>query len=259
MKLKLDASGNAVLLDGKPVYVKDDGKEITFDATEAFAKIASLNADEAGFRRRLTEAEAKLLTYDGLDIVAAKKALEVVKTVDLNKLVDKGEVEKVRAEVSKVFETQIAGLNGELKTAKDTIRSAKIGAVFSNSKFITDKCAVPSDIIQARFGSHFSVDDAGNVIVKDIAGNQIFSRRPESAGSAAAPDEALEVLIEAYPYKNHILKGSGASGGGSGDSGGGGGGGGVVKMTQSQFFALPPAKQAELSRKGVVDIVKDAA
>lgn len=35
MKLKLDDNGNAVLQDGKPVYVHDDGKEIAFDALQA--------------------------------------------------------------------------------------------------------------------------------------------------------------------------------------------------------------------------------
>lgn len=54
----------------------------------------------------------------------------------------------------------------------------------------------------------------------DGAGNKIFSRsRP---GDLADFDEALETLVDQYPYKDQILKGSGASGGGAQHAGGGG-------------------------------------
>ena len=37
MKLKIDEQGHAVLQDGKPVYVKDDGAEVAFDVTGTVA------------------------------------------------------------------------------------------------------------------------------------------------------------------------------------------------------------------------------
>ena len=43
MRLKLDEQNHAVLQDGKPVYVHEDGKEVPFDAAQAVGKIASLN------------------------------------------------------------------------------------------------------------------------------------------------------------------------------------------------------------------------
>ena len=45
MKLKLDDAGHAVLKDGAPVYVHDDGKEIAFDASHAFGKIRDLTSE----------------------------------------------------------------------------------------------------------------------------------------------------------------------------------------------------------------------
>ena len=89
VKLKLDEQGNAVLQDGKPVYVHDDGKEVPFDAPGAMAKIASLNAEAQTHRDRsgalrawvlhsttihnlydnaLTNAE-RLFTYEGINVV----------------------------------------------------------------------------------------------------------------------------------------------------------------------------------------------
>jgi hypothetical protein len=61
-------------------------------------------------------------------------------------------------------------------------------------------------------------------------------------------DEALEILIDQYPYRDSILKSTGASGGGA--QGGSGGGSGGKTMSRAAFDALPPAKQAEVARSG---------
>jgi hypothetical protein len=104
--------------------------------------------------------------------------------------------------------------------------------------------AVPADIIQARFGSAFRVED-GKIVAKDAAGNNIFSRaRP---GELADFDEALETLVEQYPYRDHILKGSGATGGGAS---GNGGGAGSKSITRAAFDAMAPAARAEHVRGG---------
>ena len=56
MKLKLDANGNVVLQDGKPVYIKDDGTEIAFDAAGTVATISRLNAEAKGHREAIAAA-----------------------------------------------------------------------------------------------------------------------------------------------------------------------------------------------------------
>jgi hypothetical protein len=67
-------------------------------------------------------------------------------------------------------------------------------------------------MVQARFGNAFKLE--GDAIVAyDTTGNKIFSRL--KPGDIAGFDEALDILIDAYPYRDHILKGSGASGGGA--------------------------------------------
>lgn len=242
MKLKLDEHGHAVLADGKPVYIKDDGKELTFDAKEAFDKISSLNGENAGFRTRYQTAETALKNFDGLNAEDARKALDTLKTVDLKKMVDSGELDKVRGEVSKVFEVQLAEAKAKTDKATKALKDERIGGAFARSKFITEKCTVPADMIQARFGSQIDVGDDGKLIATDAAGNKIFSRRPESAGSPAELDEALEILIDQYPYKANLLKGSNASGGGSQQSGGGSGG--KKEISRSDFDKLSPVDQS---------------
>jgi hypothetical protein len=260
MKLKLDEKGAAVLLEGKPVYVKDDGKELTFDAKEAFDKISSLNAENAGFRTRFNKAEADLKVYEGIDAEGARKALDTVKNLDLKKLVDAGEVEKVKEQVAKVFETQLSEAKSKWQKAEQALFTEKIGGVFSRSKFIADKCAVPADMLQALFGSRFKVEDDGAIVANDLSGNKIYSRRPESAGAIAQPDEALEIMLDSYPYKAQVLKGTGAAGGGSQESGGQRGtgivnGAGKQQLPRAQWEAMDPATQANMAKDPKVLIV----
>ena len=66
-------------------------------------------------------------------------------------------------------------------------------------------------------------------------------------------DEALELLVDAYPHKASILKGSGASGGGAG--GGGGCSGGKTQITRAQFGQLSPAEQRAKATDPKVEIV----
>ncbi|MDO9929636.1 hypothetical protein Q7432_11575, partial [Glaesserella parasuis] len=94
MKLKLDENGNVVVVDGKPVYIHDDGKEIPFDALQAMQKISSLNAENKQHREAKEKAEAELKKFDGIeDVAKAKEALKTVENLDAKKLIDAGEAE----------------------------------------------------------------------------------------------------------------------------------------------------------------------
>ena len=213
MKLKLDEQGHVVVQEGKPVYVHDDGKEIAHDAQATVQTISRLNSEAKSHRERAEAAEKTLKTFEGIaDPAAAIKALETVSNLDHKKLVDAGEVEKVKAEISKAFQTQLDGVTTERDTIKKQFFDEKIGGSFARSKLIAEKLAIPSDLVQAKFGNAFKIED-GKIVAYDHIGNKIYSRsRP---GEMADFDEALESLIEQYPHRESILKGSGASGGGA--------------------------------------------
>lgn len=213
MKLKLDDSGNAVLQDGKPVYVHDDGKEVAFDAPATVATITRLNAEAKTHREGKEAAEKLLKGFDGIeDPAAARKALETLANLDAKKLVDAGEIEKVKSEISKAFQAQLDEANTKAQTLEQQLYGEKIGGSFARSKVIAEKLAVPADMVQATFGNRFKIEE-GKVVAYDANGNKIFSRaRP---GELADFDEALESLVDSYPYRDTILKSSGANGGGA--------------------------------------------
>ena len=218
MKLKLDENGNAVLQDGKPVYVHEDGKEVAFDAPGTVATITRLNSEAKGHRERADNAEKAVKAFEGIDDpAAAKKALATVANLDAKTLVDAGEIEKVKAEISKAFQLQLDEVTGKAQTLEQQLYAEKIGGSFSRSKFIADKLAVPADMVQATFGQNLKVED-GKVVAYDAQGQKIFSRaRP---GELADFDEAIETLVSQYPHRDYILKSSGANGGGAQNGGG---------------------------------------
>jgi hypothetical protein len=220
---------HAVLSEGKPVYIDDQGKEVAFDYPATLATITRLNGEAKGHRERAEKAEGTLKAFEGItDPAAALKALGIVKNLDDKKLVDAGEVEKVKAEAIKAVEEKYSPITQERDRLRGDLYAEKIGGAFARSKFINDKIAIPSDLMQARFGGQFEIKD-GKVLAKDQAGNPIYSKaRP---GEHADFEEALELLVDAYPQKDHILKGTNGSGGGARPGAGGAGGADLSKLT----------------------------
>jgi Mn-dependent DtxR family transcriptional regulator len=246
MKLKLNDDGFAVVQDGKPVYVNDEGKEIAFDVAGTVQTISRLNSEAKGHRERAEAAEKVAKAFEGItDADAARKALDVVKNLDAKKLVDAGEVDKIRAEAIKAVEEKYAPIVSERDGLLKSLVDEKVGGSFARSKMIADKLAIPADLVQARFGQAFKVE-GNDVVAYDKSGNKLFSR--SNPGEVAKFDEALEILIDQYPYRDSILKSTGASGGGA--QGGNGGASGGKSMSRAAFDALPPAKQAEVARSG---------
>jgi hypothetical protein len=261
MKIKTETVNGieyAVLKDGKPIYIHADNKEIEFDAPGTVATIKRLNGEAQGHRERAEAAEAKLEVYKPIvDVPAALKALETVGKLDAKKLIDAGAVDVVRAEAKKAYDDQLASVEAKYAPVvkeRDSLQAAlvseKVGGSFARSKFIADKLAIPADIVQASFGSAFKLE-GDSVIAYDKAGNKLFSRA--KPGEVATFDEALEILIDAYPYKESIMKGSGANGGGAR----GGGQGGSKSITRAAFDAMDPLSQKAHFKAG--GTVADAA
>ena len=234
MKLKLDEAGHVLVSEGKPVYVHDDGKEVAFDAPATVAKIGQLNGEAKGHRERAEAAEGKLKAFEGIeDAAAAKKALETIANLDAGQLVTAGKVEEIKTAAKKAAEDQVAAAAkasnekiAELTKDRDGLQNAlfteKVGGAFSRSKFITDKIAVPSDMVQAMFGSRFKVEN-GKIIGVGADNQPIYSR--SKAGEIAEFDEALESMVDAYPNRDTILKGTGNQGDGARHPNGAPGGG----------------------------------
>lgn len=221
MKLKIDEQGHAVVQDGKPVYVKDDGTEVAFDVTGTVATIGRLNNEAKSHRERAEAAEGKLKGFEGIDDPAkALEAMKITANLDQKKLVDAGEIEKVKSEIGKAWQDKLDAEVQRAAALEGQLYAEKVGGAFARSKFIADKLIIPGDLVQARFGSNFNIED-GRIVAKDANGNKLYSA--SNPGELASFDEALEMLVNQYPNKDSILKGSGGTGGGFGGNPSGGG------------------------------------
>lgn len=253
MKLKtvdLNGKSYAELSDGKPLFIEDDGKEIAIDVPHTRTTITRLNGEAKSFRERAEKAEIDLKKFDGIeDADAARKAVDTLKNIDEGKLLTAGKVQEIKDAAKKAAEDQVAAANKghaeklsvtekERDALRNDLYAEKIGGSFTRSKFIADKAAIPADLMQARFGGSFKVED-GKIIAYDQAGNKIYSRT--KAGEIADFDEALETIVDAYPYRDQILKGANHSG--SGARPGAGGNGSKKTISRADFAKLDPAAQ----------------
>jgi hypothetical protein len=230
MQLKLDEHNHVVVQDGKPVYVYEDGREIPFDAPATVGTITRLNGEAKAHREAKEAAEDKLRHFEGIDDPeVAKKALETVANIKDGELVQAGKVEEIKAAARRAAEEQVAATNKahaeELRKLRDEhgallneYHGEKIGGAFKGSKFVIDKTMLPPPAAQKVFGDHFKVENGGALVAYDQQGNKLFSRsRP---GEVADFEEAIELLVESYPYRDSILKGNPNGGGGTRNAGG---------------------------------------
>ncbi|MES2973371.1 MAG: DUF6651 domain-containing protein [Pseudomonadota bacterium] len=224
MPFEYDATGAIVTqeVNGQklPVYVHADGKKTPFDGDGTLSTISRLNGEAKTHReaKEALELAFKPFKDAGItDAAAALKALNTVKNLDDKKLVDAGEVEKVKSEVQKAMEQQYAPVMTERDTLRGQLNDHLIGGVFTGSKFVAEKIAAENgaaaaQIARALFGQNFKVKD-GKVVAVDGEGKDVYSRaRP---GELADTEEALQLIVESSPLKASILKGTGASGGGA--------------------------------------------
>lgn len=251
MKLKtveIEGKTYAEVQEGKPVFIGDDGKEIAFDAPHTVSTINRLNGEAKGHRERAEKAEGSLKAFEGItDPAAAKKALETIQNLDQSKLVDAGKVEEIKAAAIKAVEDQYKPVIEERDSLKSLLDKEIRGGSFARSKFAEEKVAVPRHMLERTYGDNFKVED-GKLVPYDANGNKIFSRA--KPGEIADFDEALELLIAADPYKDHILKGDVKGGGGAGQ--GGQGAGGKRTLTRAEFSALAPADQMKASQEATI-------
>ncbi|HRQ13066.1 MAG TPA: hypothetical protein PK205_07155 [Promineifilum sp.] len=236
-------NGNVVMRDGNPVLKDATGAE----RTVGLDTISRLNAENRDFRVRAETAENSLKAFNGLaadKVQDALKALDTVSKLDTKKLIDAGEVDRVRAEIAKGYETQVNEAKAANEQLSGKLNAMIVGNAFANSKFIGDNVAVPRPMFQATFGKNFKVE--GDAIVPyDDNGQKIFSKK--RMGEIADFDEAVEILVTSSPFKDDILKAPNQRG--SGNNGQGGARPGTKYVKRSDFSAMQPHEQAALAVK----------
>jgi hypothetical protein len=274
--LKVDDNQQAVLNDGKPVYIMKDGEkeeEFIADVPSMYGKTIELKGENKNFRTQLKTAKDALgvftVLFDGVENVAEYKttadaALATMKNLDDKQLVDAGKVEQIKTELQTAHDTNMGNAKTKFKEEQDvmtiklggkdkTIRRLTVGNHFAKDPHFSGKepkTNVQPAMAEAYWGHLYTVDEAKldlNGMPRvvghhPVTGDEILSRKPDTVGEIAEFGEAMEVIIETSPLKASITETlQGGSGAGGGQGGGGGGG---DELTELQ------AKHAEAVKAG---------
>ena len=250
---KKDGDGKlATDADGNPVYVQADGAEQSVTSQT----IAQKNGEAKANRERAEKAETALKAFEGIDPAAARTALETVSKLDQKALIDAGEVDKVKDQLTAQFNKTIDDTKADNEKLKAQVDNLTLGRALDGSKFIAENVAVPRDMFVATFGQNFKVVD-GKIVAYDGNGNPINA--PGRMGDHATVDEALQILVAAHPHKDAILKAKGT--GGTGNPGNAGNGKpGVKSITRAEYDAMPHDQKATTGQalaKGELQIVNE--
>lgn len=205
MEYVLDENGNIKIgSNGKPLVKGADGKEFEIDAIGAQEKINTLVTESNDRRKKLGEANTSLEAFGDLDPVVARKAIEDVAGMsDKNKV----DMDVQRDAINKTWEGKQSEWDVEKKGLTDGLFQANVGSKFATSK-VVKTLVLPSDIAFNTFGKQFNADGTAN----DTAGNVLYSKA--NPGKPAEFEEAMGMIIDAYPNKDSILKATDAGGGG---------------------------------------------
>lgn len=238
MKYALDENGNVKLKDGKIVLLDDDGKEVAFDALVANNTISNLHKEAAEHRKKSSERGKIIDKLGDIDIDAAKEALQTVQSMSQE---HKLQVEQLKENLNKTWQDKYQQKEEEAKSLSQKLYDATVTAKFATSEAVKKTILTP-DIAAKVFGSHFKED--GTAV--DFNGNTIYSM--EKPGEAAQFDEALNVILNNYPNKNAILRGSGANGSGSHNSGPGNENAVIAKYYDKNSPSFNRTEQAKIAR-----------
>lgn len=251
VQLKMDEDGHAVVEDGKPVLVYDDGREAPLDFSSLIQKVKTVSDERDAYKTKFGEAESRLSNLGASEEEIAK-ALEVTKALDSKKLVDAGKVDEAVAErvnaATKAWEQEKAKFEQSISERDQQLDNLMISQQFrsgSVEKVLEDYYLTPS-AVEALFGRNFKREGNEVVPYKADGTSKIFSR--ENPGEVADIAEALSELLESHPDSPKWRRGSGATG--SDAPGAGSDVGGVKQISRERFEAMPPQEQMDFTKDG---------
>jgi hypothetical protein len=245
MKLKLDqATGKAEVQDGKPVYVRDNGEEIAFDAPGSVAKIKLLSEERDRLRISGKESADKLAQFGDADPEKVKAAIELAANLDGKKLVDAGKIDELVSQRLQAHREAAAkekeAADRRVAELEDALYTEKVGRSVAESRFIKEETFLTPDLVLSRWRPNLKIEE-GRVVGYDDRGQRIYNAQ----GEDATPDEILRHLASSHPDKDRFIRDRGGSGAGAngGAAANGQSGAGQKQLRRVAFDALPPAQQ----------------
>jgi len=240
--MKLDEKTKAPVIteDHKIIYYDDqdpEKKDLPLDPAGMYAKIGDLGKQNKVDRDKYRVLRDTFKIFDGIEEISewkenADKALVTVENFNDKDWMKADKVDKLKADMKESYDTKLAakdtiltdtlkGHVGVLALKDGHIRKLMVSNKFASSPYFIGekkKTILPPDIGESYFGKHFKVEEIdGESLLRayDATGEPLISK--VNPGEPAEFEEAMGLILDAYPNKDTILA---APGGGSGGQGG---------------------------------------
>jgi len=190
----------------------------TLDVDGGFEDVTGLKSALDKERRVAREALARIKKFDGFDPDEYQTLKSDREKAEQERLKKEGDFDGIKKQILDAAAKEKAELQAALEGKDGTIYNLMVSSQFAKSPLIAEKTLLPPDIAETYFGKNFKVETVnGTVRVVGYLNGQIIA--DGKTGEPANFEQALAVILEAYPNKDKIFKSGSA---GSGSPGGGG-------------------------------------
>lgn len=200
----------------------DGGKKPTDEEARLLKEVMDKKNKLKDAQSRIGQLEVELKKFDGIDLDAMKALLQEQKNSETKKLEEKGEWDRLKAQMNDEHGKQLDLLKndaedakGEVAKLKDVIAELTVGNSFSSSQFIKDELTMPVSKTRVLYGPHFEFVD-GNVVAYDKpVGGKDRTMLVDAKGDPLGFDAALKKIVDADPDRDQLLKSKMKPGAGS--------------------------------------------
>ena len=220
--IKTDGNGLPLVLDDSQI----DSEPFGLDGIGLHTKVPSLQKESKERRTALNAAKKELSTFQdlGIDIESydtwkadATKALDTIKNLEDNKLVEANKVEDIKKQVrdevlaekarsEKQYKDLLAEREASLNTVNGQVRSLVVDNQFHSSKYIPNDLIVTPTMARKIFGDNFKAEMVNNKTqaVGYMNGEPVMSK--SNVGEFAPFEEALKHMIDTDPDRDAYIK-----------------------------------------------------
>lgn len=163
---------------------------------------------------QLTQVNARLKDFDGIDPNAVRSLLQEQKDRAAKELEAKGEWETLKKQMQEAHQSELAAAiqhaaeaSSSTAQLRSKIAELTVGHSFANSRFLTTSSDLPPSKMRVFFGSHFEFDGAQVVGYDKPAGAAGRAPLVDGSGAPLSFEVAIEKLVRADPDAANLLKG----------------------------------------------------
>ena len=161
----------------------------------------------------LKDTKKALEKFNGVDLDKVSKLLADAQAAETQKLEDKGEWNKLKAQmveqhVAEVdgYKNQVSDVEAMLKSSQATVDKLTIGHEFDSSAFINDEMTLTPGKARVIYGQHFDIVDGSTVAFDKPRDAEGRVQLINGEGNPLGFNDAIKKIVDADPDRDSIIR-----------------------------------------------------